>query len=75
MRKSGSAPVKVVFEGDYRRKQARLGGHRDGLGRAVRPEVEMMVAEVAGVETHPGRRVAVRRQSRGSPAANAVPIL
>ena len=42
---------------DHRRNPAGLGGHRDGLGRAVRPEVEIMVAEGGGVATHPGQEL------------------
>ena len=42
---------------DHRRNMAGLGGHRDGLGRAVRSEVEIMVAEGGGVATHPGQEL------------------
>ena len=34
-----------------------LGGHRDRLGRTVRPEVKIMVAEGRGVATDPGQEL------------------
>ena len=49
--------MKVGIRGDHRRNLASLGGHRDGLGRAVRPEVEIMVAEGGGVAAHPGHEL------------------
>ena len=42
---------------DHRRDVTGLGGHRDGLGRTIRPEVEIMVAEGGGVAPHPGQQL------------------
>ena len=40
---------------DHRRNPASLGGHRDGLSRTFRPEVEIMVAKRSDVATDPGQ--------------------
>ena len=57
-----SASVGVVLRevgvrGEHRRDPAGFGGHADGLAQAVRPEVELMVAEGGGVVTHPGHEL------------------
>ena len=51
------AASKIGIRCDHRRDVTRLGGHRDGLGRAIRPEVEIMVAEGGGVAAHPGQQL------------------
>ena len=50
---------------DHRRNASSLGGHRDGLRRAVRPEIEIMIAERRGVATHSGQQLQFGRRSRG----------
>ena len=53
----GSSLRKVGVRCDHRRHPARLGGHADGLAQAVRPEVELMVAEGGGVVAHAGHEL------------------
>ena len=50
-------PAKLVFEASTARNPAGFGGHADRLAQAVRPEVEIMVAEGGGVVTHPGHEL------------------
>ena len=47
----------IGIRGDHRRDPARPGRRADGLGQAVRPEVEIVVAEGGGVVTHPRQQL------------------
>ena len=52
-----SFAAKLVFEATTAGTRPALAATVDGLGQAVRPEVEIMVAEGGGVVTHPGQEL------------------
>ena len=52
-----SSSAEAGIRGEHRRNPAGLGGHADGLAQAVRPEVELMVAEGGGVVAHPAHEL------------------
>jgi len=51
------AASKIAIRCDHRRDVAGLGGRRDALGRTIRPEVEIMVAEGCRVAAHAGQQL------------------
>ena len=60
---------------DHHRHPASLGCGGDGLGRAVRPEVEIMVAERSHVATHPGQELELAAGLAGGGRERGLPML